>query len=87
MKKILYFIALISIVSFANTGGFKATDIKSNNFYSHFKILEGDIIESINGKKINALDDMMTYMANPKFVNKITVLRSGKITVYDRIKK
>ncbi|MDO9181659.1 MAG: PDZ domain-containing protein [Bacteriovorax sp.] len=78
MKFILLVTLLISLNVYSKTAGFKIASIKPGSSLSQLNLQSGDIIQKINNKDINSLNDLMTYMGNPKSVKSIKFLRNNK---------
>jgi S1-C subfamily serine protease len=78
MKFLLLVTLLISLNVYSKTAGFKIASVEPGSSLSQLNLQSGDIIQKINNKEINSLNDLMAYMGNPKTVKKIKFLRNNK---------
>lgn len=86
MRVLLLMLCLMSSLSFAGNAGFKVVNVENNNFFKHFKILEGDRIIEVNNKPVASLNDLMSYMGDYDKIESIVVIRDGKKKTYNRLK-
>jgi len=79
MKKLICTsLLLMSFTTFAGMG-FIVNEVQPDSFYSKIKLLKGDTIKKINGKEIDGLNQLMSYMGSPGNIKTVTVLRKGKV--------
>ncbi len=78
MKFLLLVTLLISLNVYSKTAGFKLASVEPGSNLSQLNLQSGDIIQKINNKEINSLNDLMAYMGNPKSVKNIKILRNNK---------
>lgn len=78
MKYLLLFTLLISLNIYSKTAGFKIASVEPESSLSQLNLQSGDIIQKINNKNINSLNDLMIFIGNPKSVKSIKFLRNNK---------
>lgn len=78
MKLLLLVTLLLSFNVYSKSNGFKMTNVEPGSMYSKWNLQSGDIVQKINDKEVNSLNDLMTYMGNPSSVKKIKVLRNNE---------
>jgi S1-C subfamily serine protease len=54
------------------------TSVEPGSMYSKWNLQSGDVVQKINDKEVNSLNDLMAYMGNPSSVKNIKVLRNNE---------
>lgn len=78
MKLLLLVTLLFSFNVHSKSTGFKMTSVEPGSMYSKWNLQSGDVVQKINDKEINSLNDLMVYMGNPSSVKNIKVLRHNE---------
>lgn len=78
MKLLLLVTLLFSFNVYSKSTGLKMTSVEPGSMYSQWNLQSGDVVQKINNKEINSLNDLMAYMGNPSSVKNIKVLRNNE---------
>ena len=78
MKLLLLIALLFSFSVYSMATGFKMASVEPGSMYSDWHLQSGDVIQKINNKEINSLNDFMKHAGNPDSVKTIKVLRNNQ---------